>query len=245
MPASRRVRKNSRAWPARAVNARPVATVPADFSVTRTSSGRPGTSGMSAVRRASSIIQRSWWTVEPSAVTAPVSSGRSIPPSRTPSTGVDSCLSSASRWALGSAPGLAWTRPMTRWPRTALASRSRACTRRERSSSEPTTMTTGARLSCSILAPMPPKAAPISTGNNGPSRNSKKALLITVAVKSRRAMTKAEPMIRFSFMPLRPPARCRPFPGPPPRRRWRRRRRADRAARCSRSRCRRRRRSAP
>ena len=81
--------------------------------------------------------------------------------------------------------------------------------------------------------------ATIRIGNNGPTRNSRKVRENTVAVKSRRAMTKAPRSSSGIFMA--------PFPSrpPPPGRRWRRRRREAPAARSPASRSRRRRRSAP
>ena len=86
-----------------------------------------------------------------------------------------------------------------------------------------------------------PNTKTMITGNNGPSRNSRKARDRTVAVKSRRAMTKAARSISLT---ARPP-RARPWPRRRHRPRWRRRLRAGRAARWPASRCPRRRRSAP
>ena len=67
----------------------------------------------------------------------------------------------------------------------------------------------------------------------------------TVAMKSRRAMTKAARSVSGRLMPPAPAAALRPSRAPRPRRRWRRRRRAGRAARSTAPRSRRRRRSAP
>ena len=64
------------------------------------------------------------------------------------------------------------------------------------------TATTGCSASLAMRAPMPPKMTTMITGNSGPSRNRRNEREKTVAVKSRRPMTKAE---RISSRIIPPP----------------------------------------
>ena len=148
----------------------------------------------------------SWRTVRPSAVTAPVKCGAASPPSSTPSTGCvcpsQQSLRAGRRGRLRARRGAARPAAGRRPAATAGPARPRAA----RSPRVDAITATGRRLGVplDLRADAAEAEAEQRSGTAGPSRKNRKVLLSTVAVKSRRAMTKAARIVSGSFMRLPP-----------------------------------------
>ncbi len=204
-------------WP---VASRSLDIDPAVSSVGWTSSSGRFTDALAASAR----INRIWPAVVPFVWILPVSRGWSGSPARTAWGGSAEarkrfCWASTSLWA--SKRSRSTSRP---WPM-ASPRRSRAASSGANSACEAMTATVDLSRWLAVPPMMPPKTPPNSSGKSGPSRKNRKVFESTVAVKSRRAMTKA-PRRTFLIAASPRPSRPRPL-----RRRWRRRHRGGRAVR--------------